>query len=148
MCGARTYFAHVCAVECLRHRRRIEFVVFIHIHMFSICFFVVVCCADFAEPMVNRFATRRKSVFAEAYDPENDPDDADGANAIFPKSDEQRTRLIEAVQNILLFRALEPDQVCLCVSVCVSVGCFVGGRSSLVRSSVLLAVSRLNGRDD
>lgn len=65
------------------------------------------------EPLVNRFATRRKSVFAETYDPENDADEDEGAAAIFPKSDEQRTRLIESVKNILLFRSLDKDQVSL-----------------------------------
>lgn len=63
------------------------------------------------EPLVNRFATRRKSVFAETYDPENDPDEDEGAVAIFPKSDEQRSRLIESVKNILLFRSLDKEQV-------------------------------------
>lgn len=62
--------------------------------------------------MVNRFAGRRKSVFAEAYDPENDPDDVEGGNAVCPKSDEQRQRLTEAVKDILLFRALDAEQVC------------------------------------
>lgn len=61
--------------------------------------------------MVNRFAIRRKSVFAETYDPENDPDEDDGAAAIFPKSDDQRSRLIESVKNILLFRSLDKEQV-------------------------------------
>lgn len=65
----------------------------------------------FTEPLVNRFATRRKSVFAETYDPENDADEDEGAAAIFPKSDEQRTRLIESVRNILLFRSLDKEQV-------------------------------------
>lgn len=65
----------------------------------------------FAEPLVNRFATRRKSVFAETYDPENDADEDEGAAAIFPKSDEQRARLIESVKNILLFRSLDKEQV-------------------------------------
>jgi len=63
------------------------------------------------EPLVNRFATRRKSVFAETYDPENDPDEDEGAVAIFPKSDEQRSRLIESVKNILLFRSLDKEQM-------------------------------------
>ncbi|XP_055314018.1 cAMP-dependent protein kinase type II regulatory subunit [Sitodiplosis mosellana] len=63
------------------------------------------------EPLVNRFATRRKSVFAETYDPENDADEDEGAAAIFPKSDEQRARLIESVKNILLFRSLDKEQV-------------------------------------
>lgn len=54
---------------------------------------------------------RRKSVFAESYDPENDADDDEGATAIFPKSDEQRARLIESVKHVLLFRSLEQEQV-------------------------------------
>lgn len=52
---------------------------------------------------------RRKSVFAEAYNPEEDDDE--GQKAVYPKSDEQRARLSEAVQGILLFRALDPAQV-------------------------------------
>lgn len=61
--------------------------------------------------MVNRFASRRKSVFAETYDPENDADDDDGARAIFPKTDEQRSRLCDSVKHILLFRSLDKEQV-------------------------------------
>lgn len=64
----------------------------------------------FTEPAAPRFSTRRKSVFAEAYDPENDADDDEGATAIFPKSDEQRARLVESVKNVLLFRSLEKEQ--------------------------------------
>uniref|UniRef100_A0A1I8PGF8 cAMP-dependent protein kinase type II regulatory subunit n=1 Tax=Stomoxys calcitrans TaxID=35570 RepID=A0A1I8PGF8_STOCA len=64
-----------------------------------------------AEPVVPRFSNRRKSVFAEAYDPENDADDDEGATAVFPKSDEQRARLIESVKNVLLFRSLEKEQM-------------------------------------
>lgn len=61
--------------------------------------------------MVNRFATRRKSVFAEAYDPENDNDEEEGAGAVFPKTDLQRSRLVDAVKNILLFRSLDKEQM-------------------------------------
>jgi hypothetical protein len=62
------------------------------------------------EPPANRFAAgRRKSVFAEQYDPEDD--DEDNNKVIFPKTDEQRTRLCDSVKNILLFRALDPEQV-------------------------------------
>lgn len=61
--------------------------------------------------MVNRFASRRKSVFAEAYDPENDADEDEGARAIFPKTDAQRSRLCDSVKNILLFRSLDKEQV-------------------------------------
>ncbi|XP_055921816.1 cAMP-dependent protein kinase type II regulatory subunit isoform X2 [Eupeodes corollae] len=63
------------------------------------------------EPVVQRFSGRRKSVFAEAYDPENDADEDEGATAIFPKTDEQRSRLIDAVKNILLFRSLDKEQM-------------------------------------
>lgn len=62
-----------------------------------------------AEPPIVQ-TSRRKSVFAEAYDPEADDDD-EGATAIFPKTDEQRARLIESVKNVLLFRSLEKEQV-------------------------------------
>ncbi|XP_017012547.1 cAMP-dependent protein kinase type II regulatory subunit isoform X2 [Drosophila takahashii] len=55
-------------------------------------------------------SSRRKSVFAEAYDPEADDDD-DGATAVFPKTDEQRARLVESVKNVLLFRSLEKEQM-------------------------------------
>jgi len=61
-----------------------------------------------AEPPLNRF-TRRKSVFAEAYDPEEDDDD--GERVIHAKSDEQRQRLAETVKHIFLFRSLDPDQM-------------------------------------
>jgi len=63
------------------------------------------------DQIVNRFAVRRKSVFAEAYDPENDADDDEGARAIFPKTDEQRSRLADSVKNILLFRSLDTEQM-------------------------------------
>lgn len=63
------------------------------------------------EPVVNRFAGRRKSVFAEQYDPEEDNDDEENNKVIFPKTDEQRTRLCDSVKNILLFRAIDPEQM-------------------------------------
>lgn len=52
---------------------------------------------------------RRKSVFAETYDPEEEDDDEQ--SAIHPKTDLQRKALKEAVKEILLFRSLEPDQL-------------------------------------
>ncbi|XP_041448058.1 cAMP-dependent protein kinase type II regulatory subunit isoform X1 [Drosophila obscura] len=64
---------------------------------------------DGEEPPVMQ-NSRRKSVFAEAYDPEADDDD-EGATAIFPKTDEQRARLVESVKNVLLFRSLEKEQM-------------------------------------
>ena len=56
----------------------------------------------------NRFA-RRQSVSAERYDPE--ADDEDEERAIYPKTDDQRDRLTEAVQAILLFRSLDSEQM-------------------------------------
>lgn len=58
---------------------------------------------------VNQYS-RRKSVFAEQYNPEDDEDD-DVERPIYPKSDEQRQRLGEAVRNILLFRSLDLQQM-------------------------------------
>ncbi|XP_072743530.1 cAMP-dependent protein kinase type II regulatory subunit isoform X2 [Anoplolepis gracilipes] len=65
---------------------------------------------DDKEPPVGRFASRRKSVFAETYNPEEDEED-EGFKAVYPKSDEQRQRLSESVKNILLFRALDVEQM-------------------------------------
>ncbi|KAL0106116.1 hypothetical protein PUN28_016089 [Cardiocondyla obscurior] len=62
------------------------------------------------EPPVGRFASRRKSVFAETYNPEDDEED-DGFKMVHPKSDEQRQRLSDSVKNILLFRALDEEQM-------------------------------------
>lgn len=56
----------------------------------------------------NRYA-RRQSVSAERYDPE--ADESDDEKTVHPKTDEQRERLVEAVSGILLFRALEPEQM-------------------------------------
>lgn len=61
------------------------------------------------EPPISRFSSRRKSVFAETYDPEEDEDE--GEKLVYPKSDEQRSRLAEAVRNILLFRGLDKEQM-------------------------------------
>lgn len=57
------------------------------------------------------FTGRRKSVFAETYDPEEDEED-EGVKQVHPKSDEQRNRLNESVKTILLFRALDKEQMC------------------------------------
>lgn len=62
------------------------------------------------EPLKNRQTMRRKSVFAETYDPDNDADD-EGDPIIVPKSDEQRAQLLSSVENILLFRSLDREQV-------------------------------------
>lgn len=52
---------------------------------------------------------RRKSVAAERYNPSDDEDDTE--KVLYPKSDDQRKRLSEAVQHILLFRSLDPEQM-------------------------------------
>ncbi|KAH3840449.1 cAMP-dependent protein kinase type II regulatory subunit-like [Dreissena polymorpha] len=57
---------------------------------------------------LNRYG-RRQSVSAERYDPEEDV--SDDEKACHGKTDEQRERLTEAVSGILLFRALEPEQM-------------------------------------
>jgi cAMP-dependent protein kinase regulator len=61
------------------------------------------------EPPVKSSFNRRKSVFAEHYDPEEE--DGDDEKLIYPKSDEQRKRLGEAVKNILLFRSLDVSEM-------------------------------------
>ncbi|KAL7646373.1 UNVERIFIED_CONTAM: hypothetical protein RMT77_003284 [Armadillidium vulgare] len=63
---------------------------------------------DSEEPPLSRI-TRRKSVFAEAYNPEEEEDESE--RIIHAKSDEQRIRLSENVRNIFLFRSLDPDQI-------------------------------------
>lgn len=69
------------------------------------------CVFVYAEPPVARFNSRRKSVFAETYDPEEDSDSGEVPPAVHPKSDGQRARLQDAVRSILLFRALDPQQM-------------------------------------
>lgn len=49
-------------------------------------------------------------MFAEHYDPENDDDD-DSDKVVYPKTDEQRSRLREAVAAIFLFKSLEAEQM-------------------------------------
>ncbi|XP_076447640.1 cAMP-dependent protein kinase type II regulatory subunit-like isoform X3 [Babylonia areolata] len=53
---------------------------------------------------------RRKSVSAEAYNPETDEDGGE-AKVVHPKSDIQRQRLADVVKNILLFRSLDQEQM-------------------------------------
>lgn len=64
---------------------------------------------EFAEPPPQR-SYRRKSVSAEAYNPEADDDGSD-PKVIHPKSDQQRQRLSDVVKDILLFRSLDPEQM-------------------------------------
>ncbi|ESN91712.1 hypothetical protein HELRODRAFT_108467 [Helobdella robusta] len=72
------------------------------------------CNEDLPAKMERINFGRRRSVAAERYDPEEDEDDDnDDANkkVMHPKTDEQRKRLKEAVQGILLFRSLAPEQM-------------------------------------
>ncbi|XP_071961215.1 cAMP-dependent protein kinase type II regulatory subunit-like isoform X2 [Antedon mediterranea] len=68
---------------------------------------------EFAEPppdLPKRYAAgRRKSVCAERYDPDADDDDCE--KVVHPKSDDQRNRLQTAVKHILIFRALDDQQM-------------------------------------
>lgn len=63
---------------------------------------------DTPAPKAKQFQ-RRKSVASERYDPE--ADDEPVTKVVHPKTDEQRKRLTEAVKPILLFRALDPEQM-------------------------------------
>ncbi|KAM9292754.1 cAMP-dependent protein kinase type II-beta regulatory subunit isoform 1-T1 [Morus bassanus] len=60
-------------------------------------------------PVINRF-TRRASVCAEAYNPDEEEDDTE-SRIIHPKTDDQRNRLQEACKDILLFKNLDPEQM-------------------------------------
>ncbi|KAG6936069.1 protein kinase cAMP-dependent type II regulatory subunit beta, partial [Chelydra serpentina] len=63
----------------------------------------------FAAPVINRF-TRRASVCAETYNPDEEEDDTE-SRIIYPKTDDQRNRLQEACKDILLFKNLDPEQM-------------------------------------
>ncbi|XP_072509166.1 cAMP-dependent protein kinase type II-beta regulatory subunit isoform X2 [Notamacropus eugenii] len=63
----------------------------------------------FSAPVINRF-TRRASVCAEAYNPDEEEDDIE-SRIIHPKTDDQRNRLQEACKDILLFKNLDPEQM-------------------------------------
>ncbi|CAH2275767.1 cAMP-dependent kinase type II-beta regulatory subunit [Pelobates cultripes] len=62
-----------------------------------------------AAPVINRF-TRRASVCAEAYNPDEEDDDTE-TRVIHPKTDDQRNRLQEACKDILLFKSLDQEQM-------------------------------------
>ncbi|XP_068257633.1 cAMP-dependent protein kinase type II-beta regulatory subunit [Nyctibius grandis] len=63
----------------------------------------------FPAPVINRF-TRRASVCAETYNPDEEEDDTE-SRIIYPKTDDQRNRLQEACKDILLFKNLDPEQM-------------------------------------
>lgn len=62
------------------------------------------------ETVYGNAGNRRKSVFAEAYNPEED-DGVDEVKTVHPKTDDQRQRLAEAVKDCLLFRSLDSEQL-------------------------------------
>ncbi|XP_062403738.1 cAMP-dependent protein kinase type II-beta regulatory subunit [Sardina pilchardus] len=64
---------------------------------------------EFVAPVINRF-TRRASVCAEAFNPDEEDDDKE-PRTTHPKTDEQRQRLQEACKDILLFKNLDPEQM-------------------------------------
>ncbi|XP_026533036.1 cAMP-dependent protein kinase type II-beta regulatory subunit [Notechis scutatus] len=64
---------------------------------------------EFTAPVINRF-TRRASVCAEAYNPDEEEDDTE-LRVIHPKTDDQRNRLQEACKDILLFKNLDQEQM-------------------------------------
>lgn len=65
---------------------------------------------DLEDEPVNYNRGHRKSVFAEAYNPEEDDSAAD-EKIIHPKTDAQRVQLSEAVKPVLLFRNLDSNQL-------------------------------------
>ncbi|XP_041081142.1 cAMP-dependent protein kinase type II-alpha regulatory subunit-like [Polyodon spathula] len=65
--------------------------------------------SDFEPPVINRFS-RRVSVCAEAFNPDEEEEDTE-PRVVHPKTDEQRCRLQEACLDILLFKSLDPEQM-------------------------------------
>ncbi|KAM6960472.1 cAMP-dependent protein kinase type II-beta regulatory subunit [Aplochiton taeniatus] len=64
---------------------------------------------EFVAPVINRY-TRRASVCAEAFNPDDDEEDKE-PRVTHPKTDEQRQRLQEACRDILLFKNLDSEQM-------------------------------------
>ncbi|XP_053572546.1 cAMP-dependent protein kinase type II-beta regulatory subunit [Bombina bombina] len=64
---------------------------------------------EFVAPVINRFS-RRASVCAEAYNPDEEEDETE-SRIINPKTDEQRNRLQEACKYILFFKNLDQEQM-------------------------------------
>lgn len=54
---------------------------------------------------------RRKSVFAEQYDPAADQEDDENSRVVHSKTDEQRLRLAKAIKSIFLFRSVDPQDM-------------------------------------
>ncbi|KAG9510858.1 hypothetical protein GZH46_00589, partial [Fragariocoptes setiger] len=69
---------------------------------------------------------RRKSVFAEQYDPAADDDDDENDRVVHAKSDEQRARLAKAIQSIFIFRAVDPQDMADILDAMFEVKCKAG----------------------
>ncbi|XP_018431632.1 PREDICTED: cAMP-dependent protein kinase type II-alpha regulatory subunit isoform X2 [Nanorana parkeri] len=65
--------------------------------------------SDFEPPVINRYS-RRVSVCAEAFNPDEEDEDTE-PRVVHPKTDEQRCRLQEACKDILLFKNLDQEQL-------------------------------------
>uniref|UniRef100_A0A8C5MSN5 cAMP-dependent protein kinase type II-alpha regulatory subunit n=1 Tax=Leptobrachium leishanense TaxID=445787 RepID=A0A8C5MSN5_9ANUR len=65
--------------------------------------------SDFEPPVINRYS-RRVSVCAEAFNPDEDDEDTE-PRVVHPKTDEQRCRLQEACKDILIFKNLDQEQL-------------------------------------
>ncbi|XP_031690516.1 protein kinase, cAMP-dependent, regulatory, type II, alpha, B isoform X2 [Oncorhynchus kisutch] len=65
---------------------------------------------DYMPPPTPNKYSRRVSVCAEAYNPDDDEDDDFEPRVVHPKSDEQRRRLQDACRDILLFKTLDQEQ--------------------------------------
>lgn len=67
-----------------------------------------------AEPQIATVTSkynRRKSVFAEAYDPAADQEEDENTQVVHSKTDEQRQRLAKAIKSIFLFRSVDPQDM-------------------------------------
>lgn len=54
---------------------------------------------------------RRKSVFAEQYDPAADQEDDENNRVVHSKTDEQRIRLAKSIKSIFIFRSVDPQDM-------------------------------------
>ncbi|XP_072437938.1 protein kinase, cAMP-dependent, regulatory, type II, alpha A isoform X2 [Chiloscyllium punctatum] len=66
--------------------------------------------SDFEEPIINRLS-RRVSVCAEAFNPDEDDEEDTEQRVVYPKTDDQRARLQEACKDIVLFKNLDQEQI-------------------------------------
>ncbi|XP_041744497.1 cAMP-dependent protein kinase type II-alpha regulatory subunit-like [Coregonus clupeaformis] len=65
---------------------------------------------DYMPPPTPNKYSRRVSVCAEAYNPDDDEDEDFEPRVVHPKSDEQRRRLQDACRDTLLFKTLDQEQ--------------------------------------